>query len=165
MVCHVVTQKDDRERNERVIHTRVPESLEAELKRHAAETGVSVSNLVRNVLQHALGLVNDIVADSEQIVRSARDSIEAGVRAVRGGHAEPPTPASHVAPGAVLGWQPIILERNAVCDRCNDLLPRGTDAAVAVHDGPAPASRPVVCIRCLQELRHAARPRRPEPDR
>ena len=138
------------DRKERVIHTRVPESLEAELKDRAAEMGVSVSNLVRNVLSHALGLVNDIVADSEQIVRSARDSIEAGVRAVRGG----PTAERETT---VLGWQPAVLERNAVCDRCNEILPRGSDAAIGIFDGPAAGPPPVVCARCLEEARHGRR--------
>ena len=136
------------DRKERVLHTRVPESLEAELKDRAAEMGVSVSNLVRNVLSHALGLVNDIVADSEQIVKSARDSIEAGVRAVRGGG------PSGERPVQVLGWNPAVLERNAVCDRCNEILPRGSDAAVGIYDGPAAGPPPVVCTSCLEEARH-----------
>lgn len=143
-----MSNERERERNERVIHTRVPEKLEAELKDRAAEMGVSVSNLVRNVLTHALGLVNDIVADSEQIVKSAREGIEAGVRAVRGG-----APGVSAAP-VILGWQTAVLERNAVCDQCNDVLLRGGDAAIAIFDGPAPATLPVVCLRCLQELRH-----------
>jgi len=141
----------ERERNERVIHTRVPEKLEAELKDRAAEMGVSVSNLVRNVLTHALGLVNDIVADSEQIVKSAREGIEAGVRAVRGGGGG----GNGAGAGAViLGWQTAVLERNAVCDQCNDVLTRGSDAAIAIFDGPAPVAPPVVCLRCLQEIRN-----------
>ena len=60
-----------------MLHTRVPERLEAELKERAADLGVSVSNLVRNVLTHAFGLVGDIVADGAQVARSA-----SGVRAL-----------------------------------------------------------------------------------
>src|SRR5688572_33384747 len=78
-MCHNVTRKrpptdppDEAERKERVIHTRVPESLEAELRKRAQELGVSVSNLVRNVLGHAFGLVGDVVADSHAIARAAR---------------------------------------------------------------------------------------------
>ena len=67
---HVVTRKreppddedDGPEKKERVIHTRVPESLEAELRERAKDLGISVSNLVRNVLGHAFGLVGDVVA-------------------------------------------------------------------------------------------------------
>src|SRR5215207_554507 len=82
---HVVTQegarpmsKDrdrERERNERVLHTRVPERLEAELKERAESLGVSVSNLVRNVLNNAFGLVEDIVVDSARIAHSARTGL------------------------------------------------------------------------------------------
>jgi hypothetical protein len=147
-----VSNANDKERNERVIHTRVPETLEAELKQQAAEMGISVSNLVRNVLSHALGLVNDIVHDSEQIVKSARDSIEAGVRAVRGKPGAEP---------ALLGWQPAVLERNAICGTCNDILPRGSDAAVGVFDAHSPSVRPVICLRCLEEIRDERKPAPP----
>jgi hypothetical protein len=73
MMYHIVTHdKDDDERKERVIHTRVPESLEAELRERAQHLGISVSNLVRNVLGHAFGLVGDVVADGHAIARAAR---------------------------------------------------------------------------------------------
>lgn len=135
---------DEAERKERVIHTRVPESLEAELRKRAQELGVSVSNLVRNVLGHAFGLVGDVVADSHAIARAAR-----GER----NEAPKPGPAAEAPPDPddVLAWQPIVLGKNAVCSRCNDLLPRGRDAAIGVaeHGG----GRVIVCTTCLEELR------------
>lgn len=129
------------ERKERVIHTRVPESLEAELRQKAQDLGISVSNLVRNVLGHAFGLVGDMVADSHAIARAAR-----------GGH-----PSSAAGTSArplsidVLGWQPMVLGKNAVCARCNDLLPRGSDAAIGIPE--AGGSRLVICLVCLEQLR------------
>ena len=161
MLCHNVTRKrpatedaDETERKERVIHTRVPESLEAELRKRAQELGVSVSNLVRNVLGHAFGLVGDVVADSHAIARAARGE--------RSGATSEPSTAAIASSGAaagnappdpadVLAWQPIVLGKNAVCSRCNDLLPRGRDAAIGVaeHGG----GRVIVCTTCLEELR------------
>jgi len=47
----------------------------------------------------------------------------------------------------VLGWQPIVLGKNAVCAKCNAILPRGRDAAVGV------GTQLVVCQACLEELR------------
>jgi hypothetical protein len=135
---------DDDERKERVIHTRVPESLEAELRKRAQELGVSVSNLVRNVLGHAFGLVGDVVADSHAIARAARGD--------RGEAAKPVAAVSPPPdPDDVLAWQPIVLGKNAVCSHCNDLLPRGRDAAIGVaeHGG----GRVIVCTTCLEELR------------
>jgi len=47
----------------------------------------------------------------------------------------------------VLGWQPIVLAKNALCAKCNAILPKGKDAAVGVN------SQLVVCPACLKELR------------
>ncbi|HEV7555344.1 MAG TPA: hypothetical protein VGO00_07825, partial [Kofleriaceae bacterium] len=104
--------KDDDERKERVIHTRVPESLEAELRERAQGLGISVSNLVRNVLGHAFGLVGDVVADGHAIARAAR-----------GGREREPRADGITTPtiGDVLGWQRVTLAKNAVCTRCNAL--------------------------------------------
>ena len=133
---------DEPERKERVIHTRVPESLEAQLRQRAEDLGISVSNLVRNVLGHAFGLVGGVVADSHAVARAAR-----------GGAARPePAAASPVAAlDDVLGWQPIALGKNAVCSRCNALLPRGSDAATGVAE--TGNTRFVICQACVQELR------------
>ena len=63
---------EDSEKKKRVIHTRVPESLDKELKEKASTLGVSVSNLVRNVLLNAFGLVEGIVVDSARIAESTK---------------------------------------------------------------------------------------------
>lgn len=141
---HNVTRKrapteppDEPEAKDRVIHTRVPESLEAELRERAQELGMSVSNLVRNVLGHAFGLVGDVVADSQAIARAARGDKKP---------APPAAPPAATALDDVLGWQPIVLGKNAVCTRCNAILPRGQDAAVGA------GTQLVVCPPCLKEL-------------
>src|SRR4051812_37361860 len=131
-MCHIVTRKkspqvppapvEEPELKERVIHTRVPESLEAELRERAQTLGISVSNLVRNVLGHAFGLVGDVVADSHAIARAAR------------GDRERPQPAPETTVASVISdviaWQAIELAKNAVCARCNELLPKNRDAAI-----------------------------------
>jgi hypothetical protein len=142
MMYHIVTRKppveEEPERKERVIHTRVPESLEAELRQRAQDLGISVSNLVRNVLGHAFGLVGDVVADSHALARAITQRPK-----------PPPDPEPSL--DDVLGWQQVVLNKNAVCARCNDLLPRGTDAALGIAE--ATGARIVVCTRCLEELR------------
>ena len=150
-MCHVVTRKrssteppddvEETEKKERVIHTRVPESLEAELRERAQGLGISVSNLVRNVLGHAFGLVGDVVADSHAIARAARGGDK------KAAAPEPPpaavSPASPISIDDVLGWQPILLGKNAVCAKCNAILPRGKDAAIGV------GTTFVVCLTCV----------------
>jgi len=163
-VCHNVIRKPppsepsdeepEAERKERVIHTRVPESLEAELRQRAEDLGISVSNLVRNVLGHAFGLVGGVVADGHAIARAARGeaakaaaAAAAAAAAVAGPSAARPQPAAPASIEDVLGWQPIVLGKNAVCARCNAILPRGTDAAVGL------GTQLVACLACLEELR------------
>ncbi|HTJ43771.1 MAG TPA: hypothetical protein VL463_16810 [Kofleriaceae bacterium] len=136
-------EEDDREKQERVIHTRVSERLEQELKDRASALGVSVSNLVRNVLDNAFDLVEDIVADSARVASSA----SSGWRAVKG--SRPPEPT-------VIGWQELVMNINAVCTRCNAILPRGAHAAIAIVSGSG--DRPIVCASCLEEIKHG------EPD-
>jgi hypothetical protein len=130
-MCHIVRRED--EPKEKVIHTRVPERLEAELRKRAEDLGVSVSNLVRNVLGHAFGLVGDVVADSHAVARAARGAV------------------AKVTTDDVLAWQQMTLAKNAVCARCNDMLPKGSDAAIGVpeHGG----GRVIVCASCFEEVR------------
>ena len=118
-------------KKERVIHTRVPESLEAQLRERAQELGVSVSNLVRNVLGHAFGLVGDVVADSHAIARAAR-----GDRPVESD------------PDDVIGWQTLVLAKNAVCARCNAILTKGKPAAIGMTERGAVG--PIVCTPCME---------------
>ena len=61
----------DPDRKERVIHTRVAEDLDEEIKRRAQNLGLSVSNLVRNILQNTIGLVEEIVIDGAEAVQAA----------------------------------------------------------------------------------------------
>lgn len=124
----------DPERKARVIHARVPEDLDRELKKKASRLGVSVSNLVRNVLQNAFGLVGDIVQDSADLARTARDPL-------------PPEPPP-ARPPLILGWQTLTLNVNALCGSCNAILPRGTEAMVAVTE--AGIGREFRCAPCAK---------------
>lgn len=127
------------ERKERVLHTRVPQSLERQLKQRAQSLGMSVSTVVRHVLLNTFGLVEDIVTDTTNVALSI-----AGV---------PPTPSLRTLRDAapessdVLAWQEVVLHRNAVCDRCNEVLRCGARAAIAVREVPGP--RPILCRRCF----------------
>ena len=63
------------ERKDRVIQTRVPQDLEDSLRHAAERERVTVSHLIRNVLEDSFRLVDGIVADSSQLVDNvARDA-------------------------------------------------------------------------------------------
>ncbi len=130
------------EKKERVIHMRVEPSLDSELRERAGRLGVSVSNLVRNILQHAFGLAEDVIKDSAQVARSARGEPEAA-----GPVSQRSTAPAR--PSRPLGWQRFTLAVNALCERCNAILPKGSEAAITVLDGPGP--RPIICLPCAEE--------------
>ena len=127
---HNVTQNKKDQRKERVLHTRVSEKLDSDLREKAAGLGVSVSNLVRNILLNTVEMVEDIVADGSSIARAASKN-----------KAPPSTPSE------ILGWQSLTLNLNAVCEECNAMLAKGSSAAMAVS---TTASAPVFrCQDCL----------------
>jgi plasmid stability protein len=128
---------EEPEQKDRVIHTRVPESLEVELRVRAERLGMSVSNLVRNVLGHAFGLVGDVVADSHAIARAAKGDGKPG-----------PEPAPEPAPEDILAWQAIVLGKNAVCSRCNALLAKGSAAAIGIAE--TGTRRAIICTVCFE---------------
>lgn len=137
--------EQDPEKKERVIHTRVPPSLDSELKERAEHLGTSVSNLVRNILHHAFGLAGDVIRDGQAVARSARGEAVGDEPASSG-----PPPESALRPAKLLGWQRFTLGINALCERCNAILPKGSEAHIGVLESPGP--RPIQCNSCVEEV-------------
>jgi len=104
----------------------VSEQLDEELREKAAGLGVSVSNLVRNILLNTVEMVEDLVADSGSIARAASKD-----------KSQVPTTVASQEP-QLLGWQELELHLNALCDVCNAVLTKGSTAKVAVFSAPAP---------------------------
>ena len=94
--CSFVSAPDDddeRDKKPNVIHTRVPDALDQEIKKRAAGLGLSVSNLVRNVLLNTFGLVEGVISDSANVARSAGGHGQSGAAPT----ATPPAPARILA--------------------------------------------------------------------
>jgi hypothetical protein len=140
---------DPVERKERVLHTRVPDSLDRHIKRRARSLGMSASTVVRNVLLTTFGLVEDIVNDSADIALAATghrlDPARPRARARDGG-----APAD----STVLAWQRATLNRNAVCADCNTILHKGDAAAIAIREDAGPGA--VICPACLRKIERPA---------
>lgn len=132
------------EKKERVLHTRVPAVLEAELKRFAQSLRVPVSNLVRTILEDAVS-----VADA------AGQNVESRLKAVANQvHEERERLKKRVASDPlrdVFAYQAITLAQSAACARCQKALVPGAQAHMGMTDPPArsPASRVFVCDACL----------------
>jgi hypothetical protein len=128
-----------RHRQERWLHTRISENLEDALKREARRRRLPVSLLVRNVLEGALDLVEEIVEGSLHVARRSEDLVRAASR--RGAD-----------PGLdeVYGWQELILNRAAACTRCGTELHGGDRAYRGLRDRTGP---PVFqCVACVGRL-------------
>jgi hypothetical protein len=136
------------ERKERVLHTRVPKSLDRRIKRRARHLGLSVSTVVRSVLLSTFGLVEDIVTDSADIALSLAGE-DVGARRDARARARGSSARDEAAVD-VLGWQEAILNLNAVCEQCNAVLRKGTRAAIGIRGESGP--RVIICKRCLGKL-------------
>jgi len=148
-----MSQKE-KPKKERVLHTRISDALDRELRDKAAELGVSVSKLVRNALLTTVDLVENIVVDSARVAENAtnlgtqfgRDGSEETNASTESAPIQEPT----FAPYQVIGWQEVVLNLNAICVQCNSILPKGTQAAIGLTMGGG--SNQVMCQECLQEM-------------
>jgi hypothetical protein len=128
----------EREPKERWLHTRISEGLEDALKREAQRRRQPVSLFVRNVLEGALDLVEDIVETSIAASRGHRRSTSNG-------------PASDL--DDVYGWQELVLNRSAACARCEARLAAGEGAWRGLRERQAQLV--FLCAACVGRLRHS----------
>jgi hypothetical protein len=155
---------------DRLVQTRVPRDLESTLKREARRRRLTVSHLVRNVLEDAFELVDGVVAnvdalvdDSVELVRrvgsDARRAADAVREATRGdaptGPARERGPAPDPEPKPdldhVWAWNRVVLNRAADCSRCGRRMARGSEAHTGLSDEPGHA-RAWLCGSCIDAL-------------
>jgi len=126
----------------KVLHTRIPESLDDAIKTKARRLRIPVSNLVRNVLEQAFDLVEEVVDDGLEIANAARRGAErvreAALR-VRGREA------------GIYGWQELILNRDERCRNCGTELDRGAPAYRGLSD-QASAQPVFLCPACVTKI-------------
>ncbi|HMJ11669.1 MAG TPA: hypothetical protein VK524_09670 [Polyangiaceae bacterium] len=142
------------------------------LKAEAKRRRLSVSHLIRNVLEDTLALVDTVVAGGEELASGskrlaeqvARDAgrLASSARSRSLESAEPAKPAASPAKPAeassaernldhVLAWNAVTLNRAARCARCDSELPKGSAAQLGISQDP---SQPPawLCDDCLEAL-------------
>jgi len=157
---HVVTQKGKRtvdtestadekqdsardDKKERVLHTRVPAVLEAELKRFAQNLRVPVSNLVRTILEDALEVADAAGDRVEERLRTAASQLQMERERLR--RKIRPDPLSDV-----YAFQPVTLAQPANCAKCDVALASGDRAHLGLVDPNVGGNvRIFVCDECL----------------
>jgi hypothetical protein len=169
--------KPAEERKDHLIQARVPGDLEAVLKQDAKRKRLSVSHLIRNVLEDTYKLVDGVIdevdhlvqdsveltgrvkRDAKQIARSA-----AGLRSSVSSDAERREAAVVSKPRAreaarafeartadIYAWNAVVLNRAASCERCGRALERGDTGHLGLSQHPTAAPR-WLCADCLATL-------------
>ena len=167
---------NDRQRKDRLIQTRVPQNLESTLKDEARKRRLSVSHLIRNVLEDTFNLVDNVVVDFDRVVtdsvemaNTVRRDVQRLAATARGETAhreerpgsEPPAEESVPGPAlepleggplaSVYAFQELVLNRPAECARCEEIIGRGVRAYLGLSDDPE-TPRIWVCSDCLDSL-------------
>lgn len=121
----------EKERKSRVLHTRVPEVLEQELKRLAKSLKVPVSNVVRTILEDAIDTMEGVGKSATMELRgvAAKLRTDDGPTAPR----RPRFPLE----GAI-GVAPMKLVREGVCGLSGQTLPAGSEATLVHFDDGRP---------------------------
>lgn len=193
----MTSPKRGEERKDRLIQTRVCEEMEQTLKREAARRRLSVSQLIRHLLEDSFSLVDNVVEHVDTLVQDSlglagqvrRDAgrIAESVRRIKevatampgttprmdregdtDGPARNAVPEPSAAAGArgteastpsaprtrleqVLAWNPVTVNRPALCAECGASLARGDRAhlGVCAEPGAAPLW---LCDTCLGSL-------------
>jgi len=146
-------------RKDRLIQTRVPRDLEETLKEEARRRRLSVSHLIRNVLEDTFHLVDGVVTNVDQIVSDSvrlaravgRGALGADERTRRraGRAASPPAAADDLS--HVYAWSEVVLHRSARCSRCRREIARGDRGFTGLSDD-RDAPRAWLCGDCVGSL-------------
>ncbi len=145
-----------RPRKDRLIQTRVPRELETTLKDEARRRRLTVSHLIRSVLEDAFDLVDDVVADVDEIVsdsaRLARNVSRNARRLASPGREREPASADDLPDFPhVAAWNEVVLNRATPCSRCEAEMERGARGFLGLSD-EADAPKAWLCARCADAL-------------
>ena len=152
---------------DRLIQTRVPGGLESTLKEEARKRRLSVSHLIRNVLEDTFHLVDNVVSevdhlvqdsvnlalqvgrDAGRIAETARKSVDPGRSASRSRKAErTPVPAEPDPLAHVLAWNKVVMNQPGRCAKCGRALEKGAEAHLGLTATPAPTPT-WLCAVCI----------------
>lgn len=157
----------DKPKKERVLHTRVPEILDAELKRLAESLRVPVSNVVRAILTDAVEAADTVGQMAEGEIRGVADRLRSQRDKLRNHTSDalrvgPPLPKPTESNDSrrrdadqpplpplagVIGFQPLLIARTSACAVCGGALNAGTQAYIGITDRAG--HTPIVGPECL----------------
>ncbi len=143
-------------RKDRLIQTRVPEDLESTLKEEAARRRLTVSHLIRSVLEDTFHLVDGVVSDLDRVVTDSVDLARNVTRnaqriAAAGQGKKRVEPDWDKDLDDVYGWNEVVIQRATKCMRCAQSQSRGSRAFVGMSD-KARRRRAWLCRECIDAV-------------
>jgi hypothetical protein len=139
-----------KDRKDQLVQTRVPGELSETLREAARQKRVTVSQLIRNVLEDTFNLVDDVVGASvslgQTVRRDAMRIAESAKGRVKRPPAGEPDPLAHIE-----AWQQVLVNTEVVCAQCARIVKKGEQGAFGI--GPDPSSPKVwLCSSCAARL-------------
>jgi len=129
-------------KKEKVLHTRIPAVLEAELKAAARSLRVPVSNLVRTILEDAVAIADRASEKVETRLSRAAKTVHDERGRLRDKVKRQPLEG-------VVAYQPVVMAAEGECAKCGAELQSGDDAGLAVTS--VPGTPQFVCGECLPQ--------------
>jgi hypothetical protein len=149
-----------RQRKERVLHTRISEQLAADIRHMADDLRVPVSNLVRNVLEEAFSVVESVSDDVGDLLEDVIEQAERASHRVRhfqrrrrerdarDAQRRRPEPPESQDFTEVEAWQPVILNAPRRCAADGREIRRGEQAFVGLT--ASGVSDTTLCPDCVE---------------
>lgn len=140
-----------KDRKDQLVQTRVPGELSETLREAAKKNRVTVSQLIRNVLEDTFDLVDNVVGEAVNLGHTVkRDALRIAESAK--GRGKRPAAAADADPLAgVEAWQDVRVNREVVCAQCARVIARGEHAFFGIGSDPD-APKVWLCSACEQRL-------------
>jgi hypothetical protein len=141
-----------RERKDQLIQTRVPDELSLTLREAAKQKRVTVSQLIRNVLEDTFELVDDVVGEAVSLGATVKRDALRIADSAKGRKRSAAAARSDADPlEGVEAWQEVRLNKDVVCAQCARIVPRADRAAFGVGGDPG-APKVWLCAACAARL-------------
>ncbi len=139
-----------KDRKDQLVQTRVPGELSETLREAAKKNRVTVSQLIRNVLEDTFDLVDNVVGEAVHLGNTVkRDALRIAESAK--GRSKRAAPSDSDPLATVEAWQDVSLNRDVVCAQCARVVKKGERGSFGISPDPL-APKVWLCAACAARL-------------
>jgi len=142
---------DKKDRKDQLVQTRVPGELSETLREAAKKNRVTVSQLIRNVLEDTFDLVDNVVGEAVHLGNTVKRDALRIAESAKGRSKQRPAASESDPLATVEAWQEVSLNREVVCAQCARVMKKGERGSFGI--GPDPLAPKVwLCSSCSERL-------------